>query len=603
MAFYKDENLHSRLKELKVLDISQLEDSFQESQKNKSSLASILLKKELISDENLAKLIADISSLPFIRLSGVAIDKNTLNLIPEVVAKKQRIIAFKQNENGLSLAMADPANLEIIEFIKKKIGLPVIIYYASNRDIEQALSLYAEDVEKAFDQIIIENVAQAKGAQDKKAEPSIIKIVNTIIKYAQQNKVSDIHIEPAEEYSLVRFRIDGILHDIVKLPADLHPQIVTRIKVLSKLRTDEHQAPQDGKFQWSGDEQGTQPSVSEKLDIRVSVVPVTGGEKIVMRILSESSRLFSLTDLGFSASNLEKIQKAYTRSHGMLLSTGPTGCGKTTTMYAILKILNKRQVNIMTIEDPVEYDIEKINQIQVNPKTELTFAKGLRSVVRQDPDIILVGEIRDEETAGIAINSAMTGHLVLSTLHTNDASTTIPRLLDMGIEAFLIASSINVIVAQRLVRKICQKCRISREIRNPIRQPADETRNKSQAPNSNAQKAQQLNNETMKQSSNSVLSSLPPEMIKKHFSGNTIRIYHGKGCSVCHQSGYVGRIGIFEVLLVNDNIRQAIVSRKDASAIKKAAVEDGLITMLDDGIEKIKQGVTTAEEIVRVTKE
>jgi len=358
-----------------------------------------------------------------------------------------------------------------------------------------------------------------------------------------------------------------MMTDIVRLPEEIHPRIVTRIKVLSKLRTDEHQAAQDGKIQWSAPENSN--FSTQKLDLRVSVVPSTDGEKIVMRLLSETSRQLSLEDLGFSVDDLTKVKEAYKKPHGMILATGPTGSGKTTTMYTILKLLNSREVNISTIEDPVEYDIEGITQIQVNKKTELTFAKGLRSLVRQDPDIILVGEIRDTETAEIATNAAMTGHLVLSTLHTNDSTTTMPRLTDMGIEPFLISSTINVVIAQRLVRKIHLKCRGSEEI----------------------------DIETLER-------SFDKSFITKAFGDKKkIRVYKGQGCAICNHSGYEGRVGIYEVLALDDDIRKAIVEKQDASSIRKIAVENGMITMAQDGLEKVKQGVTTIDEIIRVTQE
>ena len=308
----------------------------------------------------------------------------------------------------------------------------------------------------------------------------------------------------------------------------------------------------------------------ERLDIRVSIVPITEGEKVVMRLLSEKSRQFSLQDLGLRSIDLKKVEEAIDKPYGMILSTGPTGSGKTTSLYAVLKILNQRDVNIMTIEDPVEYEIENINQIQVNPKTNLTFAAGLRSILRQDPNIILVGEIRDDETASIAINSAMTGHLVLSTLHTNDSSTAIPRLLEMKIEPYLVASTINVIIAQRLVRKICQKCRFSKEIKK----------------------------------TDSIISSLSMESKKVFFENkDVVRIYQGKGCPVCHQTGYQDRIGIFEVLLIDDEIRQAVINKKDAGIIRKIAHKNGMKLMIEDGLEKVKEGITSIEEVIRVTKE
>jgi type II secretory ATPase GspE/PulE/Tfp pilus assembly ATPase PilB-like protein len=306
------------------------------------------------------------------------------------------------------------------------------------------------------------------------------------------------------------------------------------------------------------------------LDVRVSIVPITNGEKIVLRLLSEKSRSFGLSDLGLGEQDLTKVETAFKKPYGMLLSTGPTGCGKTTTMYAVLKLLNKRDVNIMTIEDPVEYEIGGVNQIQVNTKTNLTFAKGLRSIVRQDPNIILVGEVRDAETAGIAVNSAMTGHLVLSTLHTNDAATAIPRLLDMGVEPFLVASSVNVIIAQRLVRTICMKCRVSEEV---------------------SKKAI------------ATLLQVPEDMISSVYKEDSCRTYKGKGCPVCHDTGYVGRVGLFEVMEITDPIREAITGKKDAAVIKDIAVKEGMSTMMMEGIKKVKEGVTTLEEVIRVVRE
>jgi len=452
-----------------------------------------------------------------------------------------------------------------IESIRRKTNKKIILNYSTPKNIQDALLLYQKDATTIFKNIIDENVASAKS--NDKVEPPIIKIVDTIIGYAEQKKASDIHIEPLDDISLIRFRIDGMMTDIVRLPDEIHDRIVTRIKVMSKLRTDEHQAAQDGKIQWESPAEDK--FTADKLDLRVSVVPTTDGEKIVMRLLSESSRHLSLEDLGFSPNDLNLVKEAYKKPHGMILSTGPTGSGKTTTMYTILKILNSREVNISTIEDPVEYDIEGITQIQVNKKTDLTFAKGLRSLVRQDPDIILVGEIRDSETAHIATNAAMTGHLVLSTLHTNDTTTTIPRLMDMEIEPFIISSTINVIIAQRLVRKIHFKCRRSVEIDVSTLEKA-----------------------------------FDKEFIEKSFADKkTIRTYEGAGCDICHHSGYEGRVGIYEVLQVDDAIRKAIIEKKDASTLRKIAISEGMISMAQDGLEKVKQGITTIDEVIRVTQD
>lgn len=558
-----DEELYSLLSEMQLVGKESLDAARARSKQEKTSLYESVLWYDFVSDEQLGRLAADFLRLPFVNLSQVSLDDDVVREIPEIVAKKQRILAFARNEEGLSVAVEDPSNIQIIDFLRRKTGFPVKTYLATKQDMTNALVSYQKNVAQAFDDIIAENLAQASNASDGSVELPIIKIVGSLISYAYQNRASDIHIESEEDRVRVRFRIDGILHDTVSLPIELHAQIVSRVKVMAKLRTDEHQMPQDGKIRFEMDD--------EHLDIRVSVVPVTEGEKVVMRLLSERSRQFSLSNLGFSANDLKKITEAYRKPYGMVLSTGPTGCGKTTTLYAILKLLNNQEVNVMTIEDPVEYDIEGVNQIQVNTKTDLTFANGLRSILRQDPNIILVGEIRDKETAGIAINLAMTGHMVLSTLHTNDAATSMPRLIDMDIEPFLLSSTVNVIVAQRLVRKLHMACRASEE----------------------------TDVSEMKQ-------RLGEEVFTKVFGtsvGETMRLYKGKGCDICHKTGYSGRIGVFEVMVIDDKIRAAITDRRDASAIRDIAVAQGMTTMLEDGLEKMKEGLTTFEEVLRVTKE
>lgn len=558
MAVYENKKLFDVLKELNIIDESKLSQAFGVATESKRAFGDVLQEQELISEENLAKTVSSIISVPYIKLSEVQIPSEILRIVPEVVAKKQRIISFKKDREGLHVAMTDPTDLQMREFLEKKVGLPVIPYLATNHDVADIFSQYTTDFSSAFDEIIATHIADAKHATQE--DPPIIKIVETIVTYAYQNRASDIHIEPEKAHAIVRFRIDGILHDIVTLPLELNTQVVTRIKVISHLRTDEHQIPQDGKIQMEVD--------GEQLDIRVSIVPITTGENIVMRLLTERARQFSLTSLGFDEDDLKKLTEAYGKPYGMVLSTGPTGSGKTTTMYAILKLLNNRGVNIMTIEDPVEYGIEGVNQIQANTKTDLTFATGLRSILRQDPNIILVGEIRDEETADIAVNAAMTGHLVLSTLHTNDAATAIPRLLDMKIEPYLIASTVSLIVGQRLVRKIHTPCRVSDEI-----------------------------------DAKDLVKLAGAPFIKKLFGAQKkLRLYHGKGCQLCHGTGYEGRIGIYETLVVTDEVRKAIVSRQDADTIRNAAIKDGMRTMLQDGLEKVKHGMTTIEEILRVTQ-
>lgn len=555
MAKNIQKQLYSFLKDAKIVDEKRLSAVYEKTKdEGETAFISSLVALELVSAENVGKILADFYDVTYINLRNTALNPEVVRTIPEIVSKKQQVILFQKEPDSVSIATVDPNNAQIKDFLHKKTGLPVKVFFTTPVDIVHAQKVYAQDIKQSFDELIQENVVAAQKKSG--SEPPISKIVDTIIKYAYQNLASDIHIEQLEESLLVRFRIDGVLHDVVTLPAKLGDQIVTRIRVLAKLRTDVHQEPQDGKLVYKTDD--------EDLDLRVSVVPTTKGEKVVMRLLSERSRQFSLVDLGFSSQDLAKVEEAYKSPHGMILATGPTGSGKTTTLYAILKLINSRDRNIMTIEDPVEYDMENINQIQVNASTDLTFAKGLRSIVRQDPDVILVGEIRDQETAGIAVNSAMTGHLVLSTLHTNDAVTSFPRLIDMDVEPYLISSTVSVVIAQRLVRRICRSCRVSTEI---------------------------------------TYDKLDAEIQKHVPEGKSLRAYHGKGCSVCHETGYTGRIGIFEVLTMTDALREAVELKKGIDELSEIARANGMRSMLDDGIEKVTQGHTTLEEVLRVTKD
>ncbi len=522
-----------------------------------------LVRRDLLDDEELGQIVADILDYPFVNLRKEVIPEEVLNIIPELMAKKQQIVTFKREPDKIHLAMADPKDLQMIRLIEKKTGVNAIPYYATPYDIEGAIEGYRSEMMKKMKESSAkaeEEVKKKKGKEEFDEE-RIIEMVKDILIYAYQNDASDIHIEPREKSLLVRYRIDGILHDVLNLKKIFQEPIITRIKVLSKLRTDEHFAAQDGRFSENLD--------GEKVDMRVSVMPITQGEKVVIRLLSEKGRELDLESLGFSKDDLKKTQKAIDNPYGMILATGPTGYGKTTTMYAVLKILNKRTVNISTIEDPIEYDIEGVNQVQVNKRTGITFSKGLRSLVRQDPDIIMVGEIRDEETAAIAVNAAMTGHLVLSTLHTNNAATTLPRLIDMKIEPFLIASTVNIIIAQRLVRRICPRCISSYEAAR-----AD------------------------------LVESLSEEIVKKYFKNKkTITLYKGQGCELCSHSGYKGRVGIFEVLEVTESIKQLIMRRANAGEIEQRAIEEGMDTMFEDGMEKVVTGTTTIEEVLRVIKE
>jgi type II secretory ATPase GspE/PulE/Tfp pilus assembly ATPase PilB-like protein len=387
---------------------------------------------------------------------------------------------------------------------------------------------------------------------------SIRELVDGIVRYAYLSGASDVHIDPSEEAVVVRLRIDGILHDVLALPRRIQSTVITRVKVLAELRTDEHQAPQDGRFRLVFD--------NLPVDLRVSIIPTFYGENIVMRLLVGHARALELEELGMTERDLETVRRNMKKSYGMILATGPTGSGKTTSLYSVLQQLNVRERSIITIEDPIEYAIAGITQIQVNPQTDLTFAHGLRAIVRQDPNIIMVGEIRDEDTANIAINAAMTGHLLLSTLHTNDSAVTLPRLIDMGIEPFMIASTVNIAIGQRLIRKLCEKCASKRKLTN------------------------------LEQES---LSSMVPKSILDKYSSFAEPV----GCAKCNKTGYVGRIGIYEVLEVTEHVRQMIMRRENADRIRKAAIEDGMQTMMIDGLEKAAQGITSIGEVLRVIHE
>ncbi len=391
-------------------------------------------------------------------------------------------------------------------------------------------------------------------------EVSIIRLVDALVENAYKADTSDIHVDPEEKDVRVRFRIDGVLHDAFSFPKELHSEIITRIKVLSGLRTDEHQAAQDGRFR-------IRTKDGADIDVRVSVAPTYYGENSVMRLLVPQVEQYALENLNFSERDRKIIENAIKTPFGMILCTGPTGSGKTTTLYSIIKVLNTPEISIITVEDPIEYSLSGVEQIQVNPRVGLTFASGLRSILRQDPNVIMVGEIRDEETAGIAVNAALTGHLLLSTLHTNDAPTALPRLIDMKIEPFLIASTVNIVIGQRLVRKICPDCKVKKKISEAELQ--------------------------------SLTSALPPGFLEK----KELIFYEGKGCATCSDSGYKGRVGIYEVLEVNDEVRQAIVKRADSSEIKKMSMKQGMTTMLEDGFKKALAGITTLEEILRVIHE
>jgi type IV pilus assembly protein PilB len=549
------EELITLLKKLDVLDNKKLKDVEDFMKNAHADFQESLLQLNIITDEKLGITVANHLKIPFISLSKITIPEDVFHIVPEKIARKKKVIAFARDASGIKLAMADPKNQEIIDMVAHKTQSKVFPHLATERDIMNAFYIFKRDLQASFDTLLNKSSAKALAK-----DVPVSKIVNLILETAYYDKVSDVHIEPQEEGGLIRYRIDGILHDVVVYPLMLHDRIMTRLKVLSRLRTDEHMSPQDGKLRFEIED--------SYIDLRLSIIPIVEGEKAVLRLLSAHNKNITLTDLGMNDKDLQRVSKAYGKSYGMILSTGPTGSGKSTTIYAILKVLNTRSKNITTIEDPVEYRIKGVNQIQVNKKAELTFASGLRSVLRQDPNIVFVGEIRDKETASIAVNAALTGHLVVSTLHTNDAATTLPRLIDMDVEPFLVASTVNIIIAQRLLRKICDMCKSTFEL-----------------------KSEDLDK------------NIPPALIKKHFgTKNSIHIYKGAGCTICHGTGYMGRVGVYEVLEVTKAMRALILKKADSDVILTQAAKDGMTIMLDDGLDKVAQGLTTIEEVLRVTK-
>lgn len=542
------------------------QENFFEAQKkrkrNGKDLWAILLEEALILDEQLGQLYAEDRGWPFINLRKEKIDEKVLEMIPEVMARSKNLIAFTRNDKGVKIAMTNLDDTETVHNLEKKFDTNVQVVFSTERDVGKALHYYRKDIRQEIGDLI-KFVKNPNASQDAKNE-SIIKIVNLMIQHGFFNRTSDIHIEPLSEHASVRFRIDGVMHQVADLPWKIYESVLRRIKILSKIRIDEQRKAQDGKFRFQAD--------AEEIDVRVSIVPVTHGENVVMRLLSNTNKQLSLDSLGFSTKDFSAVSNALSVPHGMILVTGPTGSGKTSTLYEFIKTINSEAIHVASIEDPVEYDIEGISQIQVNAKTDLTFAKGLRAIVRQDPDVIMVGEIRDQETAKIAVNSAMTGHLVLSTLHTNDSATTLPRLLDMGVEPYLIASTVNLVIAQRLVRMTCEKCRYSYGI--------------------NAEEIAMIRRRKG-------LEELISKKMKKDLESLTL--FKGEGCRVCSKSGYSGRMGIFEVLSIDEDVKMLIMNQASSGDITKKARENGMTSLTEDGLAKVFSGATTLSEVLRVT--
>jgi len=516
------------------------------------SITDVLLGRDLITEQDLGNILAKYYRVKFVDLLSLKIPSKILNLLPEQLAASHGVIAFSRKGNRVLLAMEDPRNLDALEIARKTIGsgIRLIPQVALSRGIKESLKLYKERERDSGEE---ETVVSPQ----KLSSP--VRTIEQFLEDAIRDESSDVHIEPLSTQVLVRFRIDGVLHDRLTLPKDMHAPLVARIKILSELKLDEHRLPQDGRFPF-------QTKRGDRVSLRVSVIPTVYGEKVVLRILEDTLTKFTLEELGLLPEDQEIIRRIVDRTHGMFLITGPTGSGKTTTLYTLLGMLNKPGVNIITIEDPVENRVRRVNQIQVNPAVNLTFASGLRSILRQDPDIIMVGEIRDAETAVIAVNSAMTGHLVFSTVHANTSAGAIPRLLDLGTEPFLLASTLNMVVAQRLVRIICPECVQEIPLSPLVQRKLDEA------------------------------DRIVSRSIRRRLKSN----YQAPGCPHCSFTGFRGRTGIFELLLVDEDIQDLIVSKAASGVIWKSARNKGSKTMLEDGLVKVVKRITTVEEVLRV---
>jgi len=563
-----------KLKELlvgqSIVSAEKFDEAFNEATRMGQDVGDVLVSKGNLTYDYLYSLFSSYLGVERSNLNTRGIDRNIISLIDEKFARDRRVIAFSQDADGtLNVAMEDPTDLPTVEFLEKKLVRKVRPFLATPDDLSRGFSLYGrtltEDFKKLIEESVKKSLEQRIGAAEEKeaaTQVPIVDLVNNMLSYSASLNASDVHLEILEESILVRFRVDGILHEVMRIPKEVHAAIIARIKLLSALKVDEHQKPQDGRFRYAAG-----PTV---LDIRVSVIPTLYGEKIVMRLLPATQRPLSLAELGMLEDMAKIVEENIAKSYGMLLVTGPTGSGKTTTLYAILNMLNRSEVNIVTVEDPIEYNIKYINQIQINPLAGITFASGLRSILRQDPNIIMVGEIRDGETAEIAVNAALTGHLLLSSLHTNDAVTAVPRLIDMKIPPFLVAAVINLVVAQRLVRRICLDCIESYT-------PAPEF-------------------------TKSILTQmkelkLPETQIPKV-------LYRGKGCKVCGGTGYRGRMGIYEAFNVTEDIRKVVIDPSfSLDMLLMVARKQGMVTMFEDGLRKAALGMTTVEEVLRVIRE
>lgn len=589
-----DSTVEQLLVKKQKITTEQLKSIKDEQNQSNRPLQDLVVRHEIISDKDLTKLYAEYADIPFVEIDPKSVDKAILETLPENIARQYTAVVYGVENDARQLAMEDPDDMQAVDFLQKQMGSNYALHVATKENILQVLENYRDAVAEELSDVIAVQKEQDPDKEvsdeDISEDSPIAKTVNLILEYAIRSNASDIHIEPREEFLQVRYRVDGVLREANKLPRNVQAALISRIKILSNLKIDERRVPQDGRFKVT--------VAGKKYALRVSTLPISEGEKVVMRILDESNKALTLEELGYWGWSLEKVNNAIAQPYGMMLVTGPTGSGKSTSLYSALTLLNKPDVNISTVEDPVEYKIEGANQTQVNPVAGMTFIAGLRALLRQDPNIIMVGEIRDAETANLAVQAALTGHLVFSTLHTNNAATCLPRLLDMGIEPFLIASTVRAVIGQRLVRRLCKKCKqqyapAKEEIQLMLKTFGITT-----------ERGFQYIHELEKQAAGqkigadigSDLSSTP---------SNITRLYRPspEGCDECGHAGYKGRMGIYEVLDNSVEVQKLIVANATSTTIQDQAVKEGMMTMQTDGFIKALRGQTSIEEILRVTRE
>ena len=570
----------------KLLTAEHLQAAKTESLKVAKPLIAYIAEQNLVSEEDLTRVSAKASDVPYVNLTQLIIPGDITGLLSRETAETYMAVPFGMMEGRLAVAMLDPANIQAVDFLSRKMGHTLMVYLASRPSIDHGLGQFHENVaadltaamdvaDKAKDRPKTD-VKNPKAVQNLVQDAPITRALNAILDYAAQSRASDIHIEPREKELKIRYRIDGILQETMTRPKSIEPALISRIKILSNLRIDEHRIPQDGQFQIS--------STGREIDLRIAISPVVWGEQVVIRLLDKTGTVLTLESLGFRGRAARLINEGIHRPHGMTLSTGPTGSGKSTTLYAVVQAIKDVSINIVTLEDPVEYKMDGINQIQVNADVGLTFASGLRSILRQDPNVVLVGEIRDKETADLAVQAALTGHVVLSTIHTNSAAGVLPRMLDMKIEPFLIASTINTVVGQRLVRKLCEKCK----------EPFKTNESQTKSVRDTIGKVLPASKGDMDKAKADIGYDIIPLSTEKEFEA-----FQPKGCTSCVK-GYKGRIGIYEVFAMTEAMEKLLLAQSTTSEIQNQAQADGMLTMKQDGYFKVLNGLTTLEEVARV---